>query len=86
VQKSKGDPPFEIGDRVYHYGQQWAARIPGGTATVLEIKGPYHDGSYELLVSTGEEFSRRTGPDNPETRSTWWPSRGTRHAQMEGTA
>ena len=65
--------PLSVGTRVRHCGQQWgSARL--GTATIKEIKGPYRDGSYEYLVTTGEDFSRRPGPENPETRQTWWAS------------
>jgi hypothetical protein len=68
--------PLPIGARVRHYGQQWpAART--GTATVREIQGPLHDGSYEYRVTAGEDFSRRTGPENPETRNAWWSSTAT---------
>jgi hypothetical protein len=68
--------PYPAGTRVRHYGQQWpAARV--GTATVREAVGPLHDGSYEYRVTAGEDFSRRTGPDNPETRETWWSSLAT---------
>lgn len=68
--------PLPVGARVRHYGQQWpAART--GTATVREVVGPQYDGSYEYWVTTGDDFSRRTGPDNPETRETWWSSLAT---------
>lgn len=65
--------PLPVGTRVRHYGQQWpAART--GTATVREAVGPQCDGSYEYRVTAGVDFSRRTGPGNPEVRETWWSS------------
>lgn len=68
--------PLPVGSRVRHYGQQWAA-ARAGTATIREVKGPWPDGSYEYRVTAGEDFSRRTGPDNPETREAWWSSDAT---------
>jgi hypothetical protein len=68
--------PLPVGTRVRHYGQQWPAARQG-TATVREVKGPYQDGSYEYRVTAGQDFSRRIGPDNPETRETWWSSTAT---------
>lgn len=68
--------PLAVGTRVRHYGQQWpAARF--GTATIREVKGPMYDGTYEYRVSTAADFSRRPGPDNPETVSAWWSSTAT---------
>jgi hypothetical protein len=68
--------PLPVGARVRHYGQQWpAART--GTATVREVKGPWPDGCYEYRVTAGVDFSRRTGPDNPERREAWWSSTAT---------
>ena len=70
------DRPLPVGTRVRHYGQQWpAART--GTATIVDAKGPYYDGSWEYLVLAGVDFSRATGPANPETRETWWSSLAT---------
>lgn len=68
--------PLPVGARVRHYGQQWSA-ARAGTATVREVKGPLHDGSYEYRVDATQDFSRQPGPDNPETRSTWWSSETT---------
>jgi hypothetical protein len=68
--------PLPVGARVRHYGQQWAAARTG-TATIRETVGPLHDGSYEYRVTAGQDFSRPTGPDNPETRETWWSSTAT---------
>lgn len=68
--------PLPVGSRVRHYGQQWAS-ARSGTATVREIVGPLRDGSYEYRVTAGEDFSRLTGPDNPETRDAWWSSLAT---------
>lgn len=68
--------PLPVGTRVRHYGQQWpAART--GTATIREVVGPLHDGSYEYRVLATVDFSRRPGPDNPEARETWWSSLAT---------
>jgi hypothetical protein len=68
--------PLPVGARVRHYGQQWPAARQG-TATVREVVGPLHDSSYEYRVTATEDFSRRPGPDNPETRNTWWSSTAT---------
>lgn len=68
--------PLPVGTRVRHYGQQWTA-ARAGTATVREVNGPLHDGAYEYRVDATQDFSRRPGPDNPETRSTWWSSETT---------
>ena len=67
--------PLKPGARVFHGGQIWARSLPGGTGEVIRVEGPDHRGDYEYLVRCGEDFSRRTGPDNPETRETWWSSR-----------
>ncbi|MBA2951626.1 hypothetical protein [Streptomyces himalayensis] len=67
------DHPLPVGARVRHYGQQWPA-ARAGTATICEAVGPLRDGSYEYRVTAGEDVSRRTGPDNPETREAWWSS------------
>lgn len=68
--------PLPVGTRVRHYGQQWTAARTG-TATVRAVKGPYSDGTYEYRILATEDFSRRPGPDNPETRDTWWSSEAT---------
>lgn len=68
------------GARVYHVAQIWARTLPGGTGYVLRSEGPDHRGNYEYLVLTGEDFSRRTGPDNPEHHAVWWPSDHIRRA------
>ncbi|WP_309031345.1 hypothetical protein [Streptomyces alfalfae] len=68
--------PLPVGTRVRHYGQQWPA-ARRGTATVREVKGPLHDGSYEYRVTATVDFSRQPGSDNPETRETWWSSLAT---------
>lgn len=73
--------PLPDGTRVYHYSQQWAYSLLGGTATVIDHKGPWPDGSYEYLVRTGPDFSRRPGPDNPGTREVWWASHAVRPAK-----
>ncbi|MER5816805.1 hypothetical protein [Streptomyces californicus] len=75
--------PLPVGARVRHYGQQWpAART--GTATVLEAKGPCSDGTWEYRVLATQDFARRPGPDNPETRETWWNSTATTPAPAAG--
>lgn len=66
--------PLPIGTRVSHLNQQWARSLPGGTATVLDREGPWPDGSWEYQVRAARDFSRQPGPDNPESRTTWWPS------------
>ncbi|MER5882686.1 hypothetical protein ABT160_02540 [Streptomyces sp. NPDC001941] len=71
------DQPLPPGTRVRHVGQQWAR---AATATIRSVDGPYPDGSYEYEVTAGQDFSRRTGPDNPETRTTRWNSRTVRPA------
>ncbi|MGW6021300.1 hypothetical protein [Streptomyces sp. NPDC055099] len=63
-----------VGTRVSHINQQWARSLPDGTATVIDCKGPWPDGSWEYQVLVARDFSRRPGPDNPESRTTWWPS------------
>lgn len=68
--------PLPVGTRVRHYGQQWPA-ARSGTATIREVKGPWPDGSFEYRVDTTVDFSRRPGPDNPETRKAWWSSSAT---------
>jgi hypothetical protein len=70
------DDPLFPSRRVYHCNQRWEA-ARRGTATITAVKGPYNDGSYEYEVLTTEDFSRRPGPDNPETRRTWWSSLAT---------
>lgn len=72
--------PFAPGTRVYHVSQQWHRKHMGGTASVVTSEGPYLDGSYEYTVQAGVDFSRRTGPENPETRPTRWNSTATRKA------
>jgi hypothetical protein len=66
--------PFPPGTRVRHGAQIWACLSAEGTAEVIRAEGPDHRGDYEYLVRTGQDFSRPTGPDNPETRETWWAS------------
>lgn len=69
--------PLLPGTRVHHISQQWARGLPGGTATVIDSRGPWPDGSYEYQVLATEDFSRQPGPGNPETRDTWWASHAT---------
>lgn len=75
--------PLPAGTRVRHYSQQWTAALTG-TATIREVKGPYSDGAYEYRVTTTQHFSRPPGPDNPETRETWWSSLATIPAAPAG--
>jgi hypothetical protein len=66
--------PLPVGARVSHINQQWASGLPDGTATILGREGPWPDGSWEYQVRAALDFSRQPGPDNPESRTTWWPS------------
>ncbi|MGK5730208.1 hypothetical protein [Streptomyces sp. URMC 124] len=72
--------PLPPGTRVFHAAQQWACRLPGGTAEIIRAEGPDHHGEYEYLVRTGTDFSRKPGPDNPDTDERWWSSRATSRA------
>jgi hypothetical protein len=78
------DHPLPVGTRVRHYGQQWPA-ARRGTATITVVKGPLRDGTHEYLVLATTDFSRRPGPDNPETRTAWWSSEATIPASEEPT-
>ncbi|MEU1015387.1 hypothetical protein [Streptomyces sp. NPDC005898] len=69
--------PLPVGTRVSHTHQEWARRLPDGTAPVIDRQGPWPDGSWEYHVRTALDFSRRPGPHNPEIRTTWWPSHAT---------
>lgn len=70
-----GNPPrFAPGDRVHHYGQKFARTHPGGTAVVVEVKGPYNDDTYEYVVDACEDFARPPSATNPMTRRTQWAS------------
>lgn len=66
--------PLATGTRVRHSGQRWHRDHMGGTATVYGSEGPYFDGTYEYDVMAGNDFSRATGADNPETRPVRWSS------------
>ncbi|MEU3742927.1 hypothetical protein AB0E78_38465 [Streptomyces sp. NPDC032198] len=66
--------PLPIGTRVWHINQEWARSLPDGTATVIDREGPWPDGAWEYEVRAARDFSRSPGPDNPESRTTWWPS------------
>ncbi|RKN61889.1 hypothetical protein D7231_31965 [Streptomyces klenkii] len=68
--------PLPVGTRVRHYGQQWPA-ARRGTATITAVKPLPHLGVWEYRVRTTEDFARRPGPDNPETRTVWWSSEAT---------
>lgn len=72
--------PLPVGTRVVHISQEWAHswNIPNGTAEIVEVRGPYNDGSWEYRVLATQDFSRRPGPDNPMDRETWWSSLATR--------
>lgn len=76
-----GNPPrFKPGDRVHHAGQIFARTHPGGTAVVVEVKGPYNDGAYEYVVDACESFANLPSDDNPMTHRTQWASYMTRPA------
>lgn len=75
---SRTEHPCRIGTRVSHYGQKWHRAHMGGTATVTGAEGPYSDGSYEYTVHGVRDFSRRSGPDNPEDAVHTWSSVATR--------
>jgi hypothetical protein len=74
--------PLSVGARVSHISQEWAtsSTAPDGTAQIVEVRGPYNDGSYEYLVLACRDFSRRPGPANPMDRETWWSSLAVRIA------
>lgn len=77
----KDRDPLSVGTAVTHVSQQWAPRIPGGTAVILEVEGPCRDGSYEYQVRAARDFSRRPGVENPMDRVTWWSSLAVRVAK-----
>lgn len=61
--------PLPVGARVRHYGQQYPeART--GTATIVQVKGPLRDGSYEYKVRTTRPFEIY----GPEDHLRWWSS------------
>lgn len=66
--------PLTVGTRIYHRSQQWHCEHMGGTATIIGVYGPRHDGTFEYRVMTGVDFFRQTGSRNPETRLTDWSS------------
>ncbi len=66
-----------VGARVRHAGQRWATRTaaPRGTAVVVGVGSRrYSDGSFDYDVVRGQDFSRRTGADNPVTTPDVWNS------------
>ncbi|MBC9731159.1 hypothetical protein [Streptomyces sp. TRM68367] len=69
--------PLPVGTAVHHIGQIWARRLPGGTAVIREVQGPYHDGAYEYLLDGTRDFSARPGPDNPMNEPRQWASYAT---------
>jgi hypothetical protein len=69
--------PLPVGTPVHHSNQIWSAAAHVATGVIEAVKGPYYDGSFEYQVLTGEDFGRRPGPDNPQTRTTWWSSLAT---------
>ncbi|PPS89423.1 hypothetical protein [Streptomyces sp. MH60] len=73
--------PLPVGAKVFHAGQMWAHNLVGGTAVIVEVAGPYRDGSYEYVVDVCREFSRRPGPDNPMDQRSQWASYMTRPAR-----
>ncbi|CAL9611803.1 hypothetical protein SUDANB1_05642 [Streptomyces sp. enrichment culture] len=74
---SRSVHPLPVGTHVHHVGQLWARRLPGGTAIVREVAGPYRDGAYEYVLDACEEFAQRPGPDNPMTARRQWASYAT---------
>lgn len=69
-----------VGTRVTHINQQRAtsAIAPEGTGEILNVRGPYSDGTYEYLVLATRNFARTLGPDNPLEREAWWSSNAVR--------
>jgi hypothetical protein len=65
-----GDTPFHVGDRVRHVNAH--AYTTEAKGTVLEVKGPYGDGSWEILVQKDEGYSA-----DDRNEPSWWPSRYT---------
>ena len=63
--------PFAPGSRVRHAGEQYEEAEYGGTATILEIKGPFGH-SWEYLVERDKPLL--PGMD----RQSWWASHTTR--------
>lgn len=58
-------PKFPVGSRVQHRGSK-------SVGEVIEVKGPYSDGSFEYLI-------RADRPLMPGmSRESWWPSYHTR--------
>lgn len=76
-------PRFAPGDRIMHRAQMFAYSHVGGTAVVVEVLGPYHDGAYEYVVDACEEFANFPSADNPMTRRTQWASYMTLPAPVE---
>lgn len=64
--------PLEPGTDVYHVNQEWAATLPGGTATVVEAHGPAADGSWVYEVIACTDFARPPSDDNPPVRPARW--------------
>lgn len=65
--------PFEVGDLVCHANQEWAVAQKIPTAVIHQVI-PQGDGTFEYVVTTAADFSRRPGPDNKMTRRSQWNS------------
>lgn len=74
------DAKLEVGDRVFHVGQEWARSLIGGTAKITGVEETRW--GFEYTVLAGEDFSRHTGPDNPEVRVAQWSSQMTHIAMV----
>jgi hypothetical protein len=76
-QEAARHEPLPVGTRVRHAAQAWATRVqaPKGTAVVVGVVGQTHaDGSFEYKVTTGRDFARSVGPDNPMDQPGEWNS------------
>ncbi|MFJ4902951.1 hypothetical protein [Streptomyces sp. NPDC088727] len=80
VRPSPAAEQYAVGTRVRHSGQEWATPVvaPRGTAVVVAVGREHQDGTREYEILTGEDFSRRPGPNNPLARRTEWNSSRTR--------
>jgi hypothetical protein len=64
--------PWPVNTLVRHVNQEWARSIP--TARIIEVHGPYADGTFEYKVLAARRFSERPSPSNPMDRETMWSS------------
>lgn len=65
--------PLAVGARVRHYGQQYFSAVLEGTGNIIEVQGPYRDGTYEYLVQQDAGFSG----GGPAGKPSWWSSDAT---------